>query len=152
MITSSKVIWWDFVQVWIIIFSSDWIESITSLQQVTLWVLKCLLKSPQIACLRGCIIALVAFVWLFSTVCFQMFPQRTWIRACKVTLVTFVWLLSTVLFQMWPQIACMNGCKVTLVAFVWLFSTVHFRLKELGSEHVKSHWLHLFDFSPLCIF
>ena len=25
-------------------------------------------------------------------------------------------------------------------------------LKELGSEQVKSHWLHLFDFSPLCVF
>ena len=25
-------------------------------------------------------------------------------------------------------------------------------LKELGSEHAKSQWLHLFDFSPLCVF
>ena len=25
-------------------------------------------------------------------------------------------------------------------------------LKELGSKQAKSHWLHLFDFSPLCIF
>ena len=25
-------------------------------------------------------------------------------------------------------------------------------LKELGSEQAKSHWLHLFDFSPLCVF
>ena len=25
-------------------------------------------------------------------------------------------------------------------------------LKELGSEQAKSRWLHLFDFSPLCVF
>ena len=25
-------------------------------------------------------------------------------------------------------------------------------LKELGSEQAKSHWMHLFDFSPLCVF
>ena len=25
-------------------------------------------------------------------------------------------------------------------------------LKELGAEQAKSHWLHLFDFSPLCVF
>ena len=25
-------------------------------------------------------------------------------------------------------------------------------IKELGSEQAKSHWLHLFDFSPLCDF
>ena len=31
---------------------------------------------PEMACLRGCILALVAFVWLFTTVCFQMVPQN----------------------------------------------------------------------------
>ena len=29
---------------------------------------------PQIPCLRGCIITLVAFVWLFSTVGFHVGP------------------------------------------------------------------------------
>ena len=52
----------------------------------------------HITCLRGCIVTLVAFVCLFSAVCFQMCLQS----------------------------ACMRGCKVTL--------------------------LHLFDFSPLCVF
>ena len=28
----------------------------------------------KIACIWGCILTLVAFVWLFSTVCFQIFP------------------------------------------------------------------------------
>ena len=37
---------------------------------------------PQIACQRGCIVTLVAFVWLFSTVCFQMFPQIVCTRGC----------------------------------------------------------------------
>ena len=35
---------------------------------------------PQIACLRRGIVALVAFVWLFSTVNFQMFPQIACMR------------------------------------------------------------------------
>ena len=88
---------------------------------------------PQIACQRGCIVTLVAFVWLFSTVCFQMFPQIVCTRGCIVTLqcdyasscaddlnalVAFVWLFSTVCSQMFPQIACMSGCIVTLFAFV----------------------------------
>ena len=29
----------------------------------------------QLACPNGCIATLVAFIWLFATVCFQMFPQ-----------------------------------------------------------------------------
>ena len=127
-------------------------------------------------CTRGGIVALVAFVWLFSTVRFQMCPQIAWIRAGKVTLAAFVWLFSTVRYQMCPQIACQRRGIVTLVAFVWLFSTVRFQmcpqiacprrgiirlhlfglsplcvlkclLKDLGSEQAKSHWLHLFDFS-----
>ena len=29
----------------------------------------------QLACPNGCIVTLVAFIWLFAAVCFQMFPQ-----------------------------------------------------------------------------
>ena len=39
-----------------------------------------------------------------------------------VTRIAFVWLFSAVCFQMPPQIARLYGCKVTLVAFVWFFS------------------------------
>ena len=53
---------------------------------------------PQTACLRGCIVTLVAFVRFFSTVRFQMCPQSTGIKVCTVTLVAFVWLISTVGF------------------------------------------------------
>ena len=82
----------------------------------------------QIACSNGCIITLVAFVWLFSTVRFQMCPQCAWIRACIVALVAFVWLFSDMDFQMSLQVACIRGCIITLVAFVWIFSTVHFQM------------------------
>ena len=44
---------------------------------------------------------------------FQMCPQITCLRGCIVTLVAFVWLFSTVRFQMSLQIACLRGCKVT---------------------------------------
>ena len=69
--------------------------------------------SPQIVQFRGCIIALVAFVWLFSTMCFQMCPQITCTRGCIIALVALVWLFSTVRFQMCPQMACLKGRKVT---------------------------------------
>ena len=78
----------------------------------------------QIACPRGCIITLVAFVWLFSTVGSQMCPQSACMRWCIVALVAFVWFFSAVVFQMCPQMVRPRWCIVTLVAFVWLFSTV----------------------------
>ena len=81
--------------------------------------------SPQIACMRGCKITLVALVWHFSSVRLQMSPQIAFLRGCKVTLVAFVWPFSTVYFQMSLQIACLRGCKVTLLAFAEIFSTVH---------------------------
>ena len=46
------------------------------------------------------------FVWLFSAVCFQMFPQIACLRGCIIALVTFVWFFSTVYFQMCPQMTC----------------------------------------------
>ena len=46
---------------------------------------------PQIACLRGGIVALVAFVWFFSAVYFQMFSQIACPRKDIFTLVAFVY-------------------------------------------------------------
>ena len=83
---------------------------------------------PQMACLRECIVALIAFVWLFSTMCFQMWPQRVCPRKGIVALVAFVWLFSTVRLQMCLQGACIRRCKVTLVAYVWLVSIVRFQM------------------------
>ena len=80
------------------------------------------------ACTRRCIVTLVAFVWLFTTVRFQMCPQIACPKGCIVTLVAFVWFVSIVRFQMCPQMACLRRGKVTLVAFVWLFSTVYFQM------------------------
>ena len=75
----------------------------------------------QIAGLNGCKVTLVAFVWFFSAVCFQMCPQIACQRGCVITLVAFVWLFSTMCLQMCPQIACPRGCKIALVAFVQFF-------------------------------
>ena len=47
----------------------------------------CVFKmSSQIACLRGGIFALVAFIWLVSTMCFQMSVQNACIRGYEVAL------------------------------------------------------------------
>ena len=89
------------------------------------------------------------------TMRFQMCPQMVCPKRGKVTLVAFVWLLATVCFQMCPQTVFMGRCKVALVAFVWLFPTVCFQINPetvCPREEAKSHWLHLFDFSPLCVF
>ena len=84
--------------------------------------------SPQWPRVRAGKVTLIAFVWLFSTVCFQMCPQTSCTRGGIITLVTFIWLFSTVCFQMCHQMSCLWGCKVTLVAFVQLFSTVCFQM------------------------
>ena len=42
------------------------------------------------ACMRRCKITLVAFVWLFYTVCFQRCPQITWVSTGIFTLAAFV--------------------------------------------------------------
>ena len=82
--------------------------------------------SLQMACLIGCKITLVAFVWFLSSVCYQMCPQITYPRGNKITLFAFVWFFSTVRHQMFLQIVCPRGNIVTLVAFVWLFSNMCF--------------------------
>ena len=79
---------------------------------------------PQISCFRRCKVTLIAFVWLFSTVCFQMWLQSPSMCRCKVTLVAFIWLVSTVHFQMCPQATFHRGCILTLVALVWTFSFI----------------------------
>ena len=108
--------------------------------------------SPQISCLRRCIVALVAFVWLFSSVRFQMSPQITCLRRRIVTLVSFVWLFSTVRFQMCPQIACVHIHIIAMVAFVWFFSTVLIKCSSKSPVFInkKLQWLHLSGFSTLC--
>ena len=101
---------------------SSWLRS----RIVTLVAIFCSsLRTFQIPCPRGYILTLVAFVWLFPTVCFQMFLQ----------------------------IACLGGCIVTLLAFVRLFSNVYFQMSLQKSwEAEKSYWLQYTDFSHVCVF
>ena len=75
------------------------------------------------------IVALVAFLWLFSTVRFHMLPQMAFIKGFIVAYVAFVWLFSTVHFQMILQTPCQRRGKVTLVAFVLLLLRIHSRIR-----------------------
>ena len=63
---------------------------------------------------------------IFSTVYYQMSFQIACPKGCIVTLVAFVWLFTTVYFQMSPQIACLRGSKLALIALVWFFSIMFF--------------------------
>ena len=101
-------------------------------------------------CKRVIVISLPASHWLFSTVNFQMSPRIACLRGCKVPLIAFVWLFSIKLssassvhldqseylyigcicftflhcaFQM-CSLACLRWCNVTLLAFVWLLLCV----------------------------
>ena len=99
--------------------------------------------------LRGRIVELVAFVWLFSTMCFQMSPQIACLRGCKVTFVAFVWLFSTVYFQM---------CRiVTLVAFLSSTCLFHWNLNSCGFTKISLftiliHFWHESSVLPSCKF
>ena len=76
--------------------------------------------SPQTTCLRQCRTILVAFIWLFSTVCFQMCSQMACrLRGSIVTLIAFIWLFATMFSQMNPQITSTRRYLVTLIAFLW---------------------------------
>ena len=74
-----------------------------------------------IACaIVQCMIILVAFIWLFSTVCFQMCSQMACrLRGSIVTLIAFIWLFATMCSQMNPQITSTRRYLVTLIAFLW---------------------------------
>ena len=87
--------------------------------------------SPQIACCIGCIVTLVAFVCLFSTVHFQMCPQIACPRGCIITLVAFVLLFSAVHLQVRFQTACIRRSVITLVAFSRLFCAVCLQISLL---------------------
>ena len=79
---------------------------------------------------RGCIITLVTFVGLFSSMYFQMSPEIAFTRGFVTTLIALVWLFSTVRFQMCSQIEYMRGCIVTLVAFL------HCVFSNVSSKHL----------------
>ena len=77
---------------------------------------KCVLKWPSEA--KNSKIG-IAFVWLFSVVCFKMYLQIAWLRRGVVTLVAFVWLFSAIQFQMCSQMLCPRRGNATLFAFRW---------------------------------
>ena len=129
LIKSSSLEQWVWMVLWVksdpengfllCAFSNDFSNSLDVRMQshigcMSLNFSKCALEMPfQIACLRGCKVTMITFVWLFPTVRFQMCPQHLCSRGCIITLVAFIWLFTIVHFQMTHQIACMQGCKVT---------------------------------------
>ena len=75
----------------------------------------------QTLCLRRGIVTLVALD--LSLLCvFCLLPQMAFIRGCIVALIAFVSLFSTVRFQMILQTLCLRKGIVALVAFFLLFN------------------------------
>ena len=89
-----------------------------------------------------------SYKWLhlyaFSTVSSNCLPEQMQSRIDCICM-----LFSRVSFQMCPQIACLYRCKVALVAFVCFFKCL---LKLSARTDAKSHWLHLYAFSPKGVF
>ena len=67
---------------------------------------------PQTACLRGFIgcICLTFLRCVFSNVPSKHLPEK---MHSHTALVAFVWLFSTMSFQMYPQFTCFKGCIIT---------------------------------------
>ena len=106
---------------------------------------------PQMLSIGRCIVTLVAFVLLFSTVRFQMFLPTPYLRRGIVALVALDLSLLCI-FCMLPQMAIIRVSIVTLVAFVLLFSTVRFpRLPQMAfiSKNGRSHLVGMFEFPAL---
>ena len=92
----------------------------------------CVFKCPQIACMK-------------KKIAVQ--------RRCEVKLAAFISLSSTVCYQMSPQIAYSERMQSHTSCFSKKKSSEYFQmfLKLLVPGDTKSHWLHLLDFSPLCL-
>ena len=109
--------------------------------------------SPQ--SIRGCIITLIAFFFTFLESVFLNVSSNGLYKKMQSHINAFVWLCSTVCFQMFPRIVCTKRSITTLVALIWLFSTGYYQMVPqsacIRGEDVKSHWLHLFDYSLMCV-
>ena len=74
-----------------------------------------------------CVFALVALVWLFTSVNSEMSVEIAFLRSCVVALVALVWLFTRVNSDdMTVQIAFLRSYIVALVALVCSFACVHF--------------------------
>ena len=93
---------------------------------------------PQIACLGGYMITLVAFLrCAFSNV-----SSNGCVNGCIITLVVFVWLFFTVGFQMCPQSAGIKGC-ICLIFLHCVFSNVSSkRLHKRMDNDAGCIWKH----------
>ena len=88
----------------------------------------------------------------FSTRYFQI----AWLRRCVITLFAFVLAFTHCVFsnESCMSWVCIKGWKVIFLAFIWLFLMCVFKclLMWLVRVDAKSHWLHLFALSPVCVF
>ena len=92
------------------------------------------------------------FSFLHWSVPLHMFLKELVSEQANLHWLHFLDFFSTVHFWMCPQRACFRRCIVTLVAFAFTVCVFKCVLKLPGWEDAKSQRLHLFDFSPLCIF
>ena len=98
----------------------------------------CFHMPPQIACLGGYMITLVAFLrCAFSNV-----SSNGCVNGCIITLVAFVWLFFTVGFQMCPQSAGIKGCicSIFLHCVFSIVSSKH--LHKRMHNHAGCIWKH----------
>ena len=116
-------------------------------------------------------VALVAFLWRYSTVHFHMCHQNACPRRCIGILVTYDFLFftvfsnvssvrlpetmhgyifSTVCFQKSTELACLRRCIVTLVAFFG-FTWVTQSYNQLWNQWKRRHPMTTFRIGCICL-
>ena len=112
-------------------------------------VLKCLLKWPQIACLRRRKVTRLAFIWLLSTVYFQMCSQNVCSERCIITLGAFISWKSFIsqdsVYQRHNILFCHHSpcCKGNLCPkFEFKRSKTAKWIREFGGRFIRAHSNH----------
>ena len=109
---------------------------------------------PQNVCPRWCKFALLAFEWLFYTVCFQMSPEIPCLMLshteCICSVDSFVLCIFKCVFES-------PACKDAKLHWLHLFNFFHLMSLNMSSKHLHAsmqfaHWLHVHNFYPLCVF
>ena len=91
-------------------------------------------------------------IWICPHCLFNSIPKLCALKN-KNYLCCIYLIFPLCVFKCGPQMAYLGRCVITLVIFLWLFSTVFSNVSSncLLLRMKCSYWLHLFDFSLLCI-
>ena len=104
--------------------------------------LPCVSNASLMVGLGRCIITMVAFVFLFSTLCCQMSPQTASFWDCIVISVAFVWLFCTK--SHWLHFFTFLHCGFSNVSSTRFNEMIYIYISDFFSQFFPNMVLHLF--------